>query len=243
MLRSLRSKLLAWYSLALVIVTAAFAALLYLNVRGTIYREIDLQLEQNAIALRDAMRLESDKSFSLELAPEQIERFGQDGDNTAYYAIWDDAGHLVDQSHPNLEVRRPEAIGVWNEVGNREHTIAGPAGSLVLVGQGMQEENARLNQLFAVIWTVGGLVLVGTLAAGWFLTGRRLRRSSESARRRPAFRPPISRRESIRPTWRRSCAAWLSPSTILLIGSNERLNNRLNSPPTRRTNYVRLWQR
>ena len=174
MLRSLRSKLLAWYSLALVLVTAAFAALLYLNVRSTIYRDTDLLLEQHAIALRNAMRLESDKSFSLELAPEQIERFGQDGDNTAYYAIWDAAGHLVDQSHPNLKVRRPLAIGVWNHGGNREHAIAGPAGSLVLVGQGMQEENARLNQLLAVIWTVGGLVLLGTLAAGWFLTGRAL---------------------------------------------------------------------
>jgi two-component system, OmpR family, sensor kinase len=173
-LRSLRSKLLVWYSLALVTVTAVFAALLYFNLRGNLYAEADLVLDQYSAALRDSVRQESDQSFSVELAPELIERFGQEGDSSTYYAIWDAGGRLVDQSQPDLKTIRPKKAGVRTRAGNREHSIAGPAGSLVLVGQSMTPQNARLNQLLALIWSVGGLVLAVTLAAGWFLTGRAL---------------------------------------------------------------------
>jgi heavy metal sensor kinase len=172
--RSLRWKLLIWYSLALAIVTAVFAALLYFNLRQSIFAEADLLLEQYAVALRDSVRQESDQSFSVELAPELIERFGQEGDNSGYYAIWDASGRLVDESHPDLATPLPKSSGVWNRGANREHAIAGPAGSLVLVGQSMDAQRARLNQLLALIWSVGALVLAITLAAGWFLTGKAL---------------------------------------------------------------------
>ena len=186
MRKPLRIKLLAWYVLALSAVTAAFAALLYLDFRRSILAEVDELLQQQLRSLAGSIQSESDRSFSVELSPEQVEYFSQDGENAAYYAIWEREGMLIDESHPILEVPLPTTTGTWNRGSRRETAIAGPAGCLVLVGEGMAEEFSRLNRLLAVLWTIGGVVLLGTVAPGWFLTSRALapiQRISQAAAR------------------------------------------------------------
>jgi two-component system OmpR family sensor kinase len=171
---SLRAKLLVWYAAALLAVTSAFGGLLYVDIRRSVYAEVDRRLEEQSAALVRAVHPESERSFYVELATEQVEHFNQDGPDAPYYAIWDREGRVVDQSHPLLEVPFPAATGTWDRSGAREHAVRGPAESLVLVGQGMGAEHGRLGRLLALILTTGGVVLAGTLAIGWFLTGRAL---------------------------------------------------------------------
>ena len=181
---SLRTKLLVWYAAALLVVTAAFGSLLYLDFRRSLFDEVDGQLSRQAAALAGAIQAESERSFYVELAAEQVAYFDQDGESAPYYAIWDRGGQLVDQSHPALAVPFPGSAGAWDREEGREHALHGPAGSLVLVGQGTQEESQRLARLLGIILAVGSVVLVLTLGAGWFLTGRALApiaRISESA--------------------------------------------------------------
>jgi two-component system, OmpR family, sensor kinase len=181
---SLRAKLLIWYAAALLAVTAAFGSLLYLDFRRSLYDEVDGRLSRQAAALAGSIQPESERSFYVELTAEQVTYFDQDGEGAPYYAIWDRAGQLVDQSHPGLAIPFPAAPGAWRRGDGREHALRGPAGSLVLVGQGTSEESRRLARLLAIILAVGSVVLVLTLAAGWFLTGRALapiHRISEAA--------------------------------------------------------------
>ena len=185
MRKPLRIKLLAWYVLAVSAVTAAFAALLYLDFRRSILAEVDQRLQQQLRSLAGSIQSESDRSFSVELSPEQVEYFSQDGENAAYYAIWDREGTLIDESHPILEVPLPTTTGTWNRGSRRESAIAGPAGCLVLVGKGMAEEFSRLKGLLVVLWTIGGVVLLGTVAPGWFLTSRGSRARSSGSAKRP----------------------------------------------------------
>ncbi len=171
---SLRAKLLVWYAAALMAVTSAFGSLLYLDFRHTLFDEVDGRLSRQANALAGSIQPESERSFYVELAAEQVAYFDADGPGAAYYAIWDSDGKLIDQSHPSLAVRYPGSPGTWQSGAGREHARPGPAGSLVLVGQGTQEERERLSRLLTIIVAVGGVVLVLTIVAGWFLTGRAL---------------------------------------------------------------------
>ncbi|HJS07653.1 MAG TPA: ATP-binding protein [Pirellulales bacterium] len=171
---SLRAKLLVWNAAALLAVTAAFGGLLYVDFRRSIYAEVDRDLAEQSAALVQAVHPESERSFYVELSADQVAHFNQDGPDAPYYAIWDRAGRVVDQSHPLLEVPFPAATGVWDRRGVREHAANGPAASLILVGQGMGVEHGRLRRLLALIVTSGGVVLASTLAIGWFLTGRAL---------------------------------------------------------------------
>ena len=54
-------------------------------------------------------------------------------------------------------------------------------------------KRGRLTRLLTVIWASGLVVLVGTLAAGWFLTGRALPRSRVSVNLRHVSRPRTCR--------------------------------------------------
>jgi heavy metal sensor kinase len=171
---SLRAKLLVWYAAALMVVTAAFGSLLYLDFRRALFDEVDGRLTRQANALANSIQPESERKFYVELTSEQVAYFDGDGPGAAYYAIWDSAGELVDQSHPLLAVPYPGSPGTWKRGTGREHARLGPAGSLVLVGQGIQEEQERLARLLTIVVVVGSGVLLLTIVAGWFLTGRAL---------------------------------------------------------------------
>jgi heavy metal sensor kinase len=176
--------LLTWYVIALAAVTAVFAALLAFHVRRSVLAEVDARLGKQLNALSAAVQPESERSFYVELSPEQVEYFGQEGPDAPYYAIWDRAGRLVDQSDPARTIPAPAATGTRQRGNVRESAGSGPLGSLVLVGEGVEEERARLNRLLTVIAATGLVVLVGTVGAGWFLTGRALapiERISQSA--------------------------------------------------------------
>jgi two-component system OmpR family sensor kinase len=181
---SLRAKLLVWYAAALLAVTVTFGSLLYLDFRRSLYDEVDGRLTRQATALAGSIQPESEQSFYVGLGAEQVAFFDQDGESAPYYAIWDRAGQLVDQSHPALTIPFPAVPGTWERGDGREHARHGPAGSLVLVGQGTHEENRRLTRLLAIILAVGSVVLILTIAVGWFLTGQALapiKRISEAA--------------------------------------------------------------
>lgn len=173
---SLRTKLLVWYALVLGGLALSGAALLVLNVRGVVIRDVDTRLQDLAAELRDAVAPdpESPGKFLVELTENLIEQFRREGDAAPYYRIWNSAGELVDTSHPGLEISVPPSPGERDREGAREVTLAGPSSTLVLVGKGTLVERTHLRELTTAAALASLAALALLLAVGWFLTDRAL---------------------------------------------------------------------
>jgi heavy metal sensor kinase len=173
-IKSLRWKLLAWYAVILAALSAVFGALLYANVRRSLARDVDTQLEAQASALAGVtLPAELDKFF-VELTPEQVEFFSGEGDGAFHYGIWDASGQLIDSSHPSLEIAPPQLVGSRERGPYREAAIRGPADSWILVGKDVRRERQQLQGLAATAVGAGVAALVLMLFGGWILTGRAL---------------------------------------------------------------------
>lgn len=179
MFNSVRWKLLGWYAVTLATLIVVFAALLWLNVRRSIHDEVDRELLRHAKTLSASLQPEADR-FYLDLSPEEVAYFAE-GDGGfgaagggAFYAIWNRDGSAIDASDPAREVPRPSGPGRRERGRLREVGVAGPGGSLVLVGKGVDAELGRLADLLGTLLVVGGGTLLLTLVGGWFLTRRAL---------------------------------------------------------------------
>jgi heavy metal sensor kinase len=171
---SIRWKLMAWYAIIVAAMTAVFGVLTHVNVRRSMERQLDDRLHEQAIGLAEVLVPETDGKFRVELLPEQVDRYQEDQADSPYYRIWNAQGLLVDTSHPDRVVDYPSALGSTNREKHREFVIEGPAGSRILVGRGMQSEQAQLQTLAGTCVVVGLFVLLSLLAGGWFLTSRAL---------------------------------------------------------------------
>jgi heavy metal sensor kinase len=74
-----------------------------------------------------------------------------------------------------LEVPRPDKPARRDRGSRREVTVSGKHGTLVLVGQKVEEEREELGELLAGVLGAGAGVMVLALAGGWFLAWRALR--------------------------------------------------------------------
>jgi two-component system, OmpR family, sensor kinase len=173
-INSLRWKLMAWYAVIVAAMTVVFGTLTQVNVRRSIERELDDRLREQATALAEVLVPEENGKFRIELLPEQMERFQHEEADSYYYRIWNSRRILVDTSYPEMTLPYPQSLGSRSRDTRREVIIHGPAGSRILVGRGMQQEQAQLSTLAGTCVAVGLIVLVPLLAGGWFLTSRAL---------------------------------------------------------------------
>jgi two-component system, OmpR family, sensor kinase len=172
--KSLRWKLLTWYAVILSGLACVFGGLLYANVRRTIQQEVDAALHAHAVALADVILPVGRGKFQIELTPEQVEAFSDEGAAAIHFAIFTADGQAVDFSHPSLLVPAPGQRGSRNRGPYREVSVRGPAGAWVVVGKGIGRERAQLQNLAAIAVGAGLAALALMLAGGWFLTGRAL---------------------------------------------------------------------
>ena len=175
MVNSIRFRLLSWYALILLLLICALGVLLYVNVRRSIYAEIDGRLRAHALALATALEAQPDGTFDLDLTEEHIEYFQQDGPAAPFYVIWNAGGEVVDQSNPTLATTRPAETGSASHGDLRHVAVRGPEKSLVLVGQGIAAVQRRLRDLLWITVILGAGALAIALAGGWFLADRALR--------------------------------------------------------------------
>ncbi|MBI4617768.1 MAG: HAMP domain-containing protein [Planctomycetes bacterium] len=173
MFRSIRWTLFFWYALILLGALGAFGGTLYRKLEVSSAQEVDAELRAHAQAMAGALEFE-EGAFELELSSEYVRFFRGSGEDAPYYILWDGRGKVIDRSKPRLEIDRPEGPGTRERGYAREIAIAGPAGSLVLVGRGTHERAARLREFLWQLLGAGGAVLVLALAGGWFLATRAL---------------------------------------------------------------------
>src|SRR3990170_8459192 len=107
MLESLRGRLLAWYSLILVLVIGAFGATVCFVYWRSLIREITLDLGTRAAVIAAAVRPAPNGAFDLELPAGTTRDFGGPAERAPYYAIYG---------------RR----GAYRGVGSRPGRAAGP---------------------------------------------------------------------------------------------------------------------
>jgi heavy metal sensor kinase len=168
---SIRFRLLFWYALILLLLACALGVLLYVNVRRSIYAEIDGQLRAHALALAANLRAQPDGTFDLDLTEEHVQFFQQERPGAPYYAIWNKEGEVVDQTNPEITGHPREA----SRSGLREVGAVGPNGSRVLVGQDISGVQRRLREILWITAILGAGAMGVALAGGWFLADRALR--------------------------------------------------------------------
>jgi signal transduction histidine kinase len=170
--RSLRSRLLVWYSAILAVVIAAFGGAVSFFEWQAQVADVDVVLAVRAEALASALDPVGDGRFDLTLPPappaSTIETV------TLYHALWTEAGRVIDLADPHFDVPIPEGPGVRTRDGRRELTILAPSGALVLVGRDLADVRAEIWSLVGIIGGVGFTALGLSLLGGWILVSRAL---------------------------------------------------------------------
>jgi signal transduction histidine kinase len=175
--RSLRARLLWWYTGMLAVVVLAFGAVVsYLAWRAEI-ADIDAALRAHAQILARGLQPVEAGTFDLVLpaggAPEQ-----------PYHTVWTPEGGIIDRSDPALDVPRPLTQGFRTRSGRRELVIDA-AGARVLVGVPLDAAQAVVANLAARMALAGAAALAVSLAGGLYLVRRALApvtRINETAR-------------------------------------------------------------
>ena len=173
MLRSLRARLLAWYSLVLIVVLATFAAVAVWTVWRSSLRDLDGRLGTMAARLGHAVNPEPAGHYEVNLAGDDLAEFSATEDGP-YFAIWTSGGTLIDRSDPRSDASFPAMPQVRSRDGHREVVVRGDHGVLVLVGQSLVQARSELWQSIFGFAAAGGAALLLALLGGWFLVGRAL---------------------------------------------------------------------
>src|SRR5688572_12978251 len=168
---SLRVRLLAWYSLILLVVIATFAVTVGYMLWRSMVADVDARLRAGIVLLAQGLRAASDGGYNLDLPIEYQPTDAVDANAATYYAIWTAAGELIDRSSVAAEVPVPGGPGLRTRAGRRELTVNAAGGALVLVGHDLEEARAAV-RTFAGTAAVGGVAaLLVSVAGGWFLVG------------------------------------------------------------------------
>jgi heavy metal sensor kinase len=173
MFRTLRAKLLVWYSIVLMTVLASFATATIWSIWSSSVRELDARLDSTASRLARALVRDADGRYEVNIAADDFAGFRAASD-APYYAIWTRNGALVDRSDSDVDVAFPGRPQVRTRDDYREVVVQGDNDVVVLVGQSLaQARSERATAIFAFTVAGGIAILVASLGA-WFLVGRAL---------------------------------------------------------------------
>jgi heavy metal sensor kinase len=173
MLNSLRSRLLAWYSVILLAVLATFAAVAVWSVWRSSLRDLDGRLSAMASQLARAVNPDPAGHYEVNVAEDDLAGFGA-AEDAPYYAIWTGGGALIDRSDPLVDTTFPGTPQVRMRNGRREVVVRREDAALVLVGQALVQVHSDLWAAIAGFAAAGGVALLLASLGGWFLVGRAL---------------------------------------------------------------------
>jgi heavy metal sensor kinase len=172
--KSIRWNLLFWYSIILFAVIAAFGAAVFLKLESSMRKSVEAELRAHAMGVQAAFEFEEEK-FKLELSEEYAKYFKGGGKHSPYFVIWDRDGKILERSGPQFESSRVEP-GYQLASGNRRAlAVAGPEGSVILVGRDVRKEVEKLHEWVWSLVAAGGGAMLLALAGGWFLASRALK--------------------------------------------------------------------
>jgi len=192
--RSIRVRLMAWYSATLLLLFVGAGFALYFATRRAEFEDFEAHIESRVRALSVALATTSKAvaEFRLpdELAryferpkPKPAQRPTEDPGERPYYVIWDAQGTVIDASilpsavpffapkPPPHDPHKPRwrDRDIW-----REAVAAGPQGTFVLVGRSAEGVRRHLQLFLARLVVIGAGALAVALAGGWFLTRQAL---------------------------------------------------------------------
>jgi methyl-accepting chemotaxis protein len=173
MLKSLRARLLAWYSLVLLVVLAMFAGVAIWTAWQSWLRDLDGRLTTTASRLADAVNVDPAGRYEVNLTGEDLAELGASEDGP-YYAMWTGTGVMIDRSDPRIDASFPARPQIRSRNGNREVVVLGADGVVVLVGQSLTQARSDLGRTLVGFAVAGGAALALALLGGWFLVGRAL---------------------------------------------------------------------
>jgi heavy metal sensor kinase len=173
MFRSLRARLLVWYTAMLVVVVAAFGGLVCFQAWRARIADIDGRLRATASQLEASLRPAGGGTFDVVLPADPIARAVEEGPRH-YHALWDAAGRVIDRSEPDIELTSPPSPGARTVSGRREVAIRTPSGAIILVGRDLADVWSDVRNLAVIVAAVGTAALLVSLGGGWWLVGRAL---------------------------------------------------------------------
>ena len=171
--RSLQATLLAWYSLVLVAVLVTFTTVAVWTMWRSNLENLDGRLSAMASRLASAVTPDPGGQYEVNLVGDDLAEFGAT-ENAPYYAIWTDAGALIDRSDPLVETAFPGTPQIRIRDGHREVVVRADHGALVLVGQSLVQTRSDIWRVVVGLAAAGGAALLLALLGGWFLVGRAL---------------------------------------------------------------------
>jgi signal transduction histidine kinase len=171
MFRSLRARLLAWYTAVLVVVVTTFGALVCVATWRTRIAGIDTLLRVQALQMASALRPAGDGRFDLVLpAPPAA-----GNEPMTYYVVWDAAGRIIERSDPDLDLTAPSGTETRTVGGRREVALETDAGPVIVVGRDLSDVRQDVRSLAMSMALVGAAALGVSLAGVWLLVGRSLK--------------------------------------------------------------------
>lgn len=174
MLKSLRSRLLLWYSLILSVVIVGYAGTVTYLYRESLLQQVDADLTAQTVTLAAALTPDIDGTFDLNLPASFRDATSSDVALGQYYAVWNTDGQLVDQSDPTATPTATPAVGIATRLNRREVVIEAPGQARILVGRRLDAVNTAVRDLGLTVTAVGVLVLGLSLLGGFVLVGRAL---------------------------------------------------------------------
>lgn len=192
--RSIRVRLLVWYSAALMFILGGSGVALYFATRRAEFEDFDAQIESRARGIAVALAATARSAAECRLPEELARYFGrpkpkpdqphsEDPGERPYYLIWDSDGAVIDASPlpsavplfaPKPPPHDPHKLrwrdrDIW-----REAVVAGPHGTLVLVGRSTEGVQRHLQHFLVRLIAIGSGALAAALAGGWLLTRKAL---------------------------------------------------------------------
>jgi heavy metal sensor kinase len=168
--KSLRTRLLCWYTAILACVIAVFGVVVCYAAWSSGVAAIDAALRVRAAALAESLRPVGPGTFDLELPPSPPA--GEAAGPETYHILWTESGQVIDRSDPDLRVPATPPEPAATRQGRREVALATPHGATVLVGHDLEALRAEVWSLAGTLAGAGIAALMVALAGGWWLVGR-----------------------------------------------------------------------
>ncbi len=172
--RSLRARLLVWYTLIMAVTIAALTGAVCYELWRSRVAEVDRGLYADASALAGGLQPAPGGDFDLDVPVHMRPQEDIDAPAAVTYAIWTAGGDLIDRFPADMDVTAPGAEGLRTRDGRRELASATPSGAVVVVGRDLADVRRDV-VAFARMAALTGVGALGVaLAGGWLLVGRAL---------------------------------------------------------------------
>jgi two-component system, OmpR family, sensor kinase len=167
-----------WYSLVLTLVVALYGGAVIYQSWRSMTSGVDAELDVYAREVVRALRPVEGGRFDLDLPADASAYFFRREGVRPYYVIRSATGALVDQSDPDLDIRRAATD-------RREVSVQSGTGATVVVGRDIGDLRSEQRSLILDVLLAGTATLALAIIGGWFVAGRALapiKRISETAR-------------------------------------------------------------